>query len=634
MEPGIYELTVLPEDSRVLAFTGSHNTIDLSGVQIRAVVGSTRETYITITGNNNVFRNGVFEDYYQSGLTEISDFSAYNNDRSTLAYGLKGAAVMTIRGNYNRVVGTKLTVRGSFPYGYGSQYGIGSTNTFGLNKRCGILITGDNGGGYGNTLDSITLYQQAFGHGIYMQTGADSTTILNTYVEGRMRLSDDMYNDTNTYDLPFISDYRFPTGTGSWRLPFEESYPIPYGVMYPLAEDGIRMYNNTGSITVENTTVKQMRGGIRLYLGGTAIVRNSKAIDCGFTNFNMSADGIIENSVANFAYAPWSDFRLSRNRQNIELTLEPSPHAIGPHNMADILGGGHDILLHRTAGPIDTTTRPMVVYGNNSTINNETEYHIILDDGTSGNHVTSCGPVTDNGNNNITISNCEFDLGCGEPQDFEITDNFAEQTGIFIYSFEAIPTGLVNPGVIGLSGNALASGYNDLAVIVQFNEDGTIKARNGSVYEAQNTLAWEKEETYTIVFSVDMSQKQYDVSVTTSNGNEVIIARNYTFRTDWIETPSLNRTVIRTASCPLQFSNPILTPVTPTANIFVSTPAIQSPLRKFEIYNIQGQLLSVGQSETDAFWDINHKISSKGLYIVKSYGENLSKPLIHLKANY
>ncbi|AXT55162.1 T9SS C-terminal target domain-containing protein [Aquimarina sp. AD1] len=403
LESGDYYLEDLPSNSRVINCTGSGNTIDMTGARINTLVGSIREVYFIISGDNNILRNGVVEDFYKNGLDEVTDFSAYNNDRDNLAYGLRGDPIMSITGNQNLVEGLEMIVKGSFPYGYGSQYGIGSQNTFGLSKRCGILITGSDGGGIGNTLDGITMYHYAFGHGIFMQSGASETTIKNCYIEGRIRLSNDIYNDTETYDLPYITDYKFPAGDGSWRLPFEESYDIPLNHVYPLSEDGIRSYNNTGSVTVENCTVKQMRGGIRLYLASSATVTNSQAIDCGSggTNYNMPAGGTIIGSSGNFTYAPLSDFRLSRSRQNIEMTIIPSPNAIGPHNIADILGNDHNIIFHRIPGPLDLDEeRAIVVYGDNSTIVNETEYTIILESGATGNTVSSCGLVINNGSNN------------------------------------------------------------------------------------------------------------------------------------------------------------------------------------------------------------------------------------------
>ena len=75
------------------------------------------------------------------------------------------------------------------------------------------------------------------------------------------------------------------------------------------------------------------------------------------------------SSNGNFTNAPLSDFGLSRSRQNLEITILPSPNAVGSHNIADIQGNDHSI---------------------------------VLEAGTKGNTVISAGKVTDNGSNNIT----------------------------------------------------------------------------------------------------------------------------------------------------------------------------------------------------------------------------------------
>ena len=93
--------------------------------------------------------------------------------------------------------------------------------------------------------------------------------------------------------------------------------PIPKDVMLPFAEDGIRVYTRGGSVSVDNCTVKKMRGGIRLYLSNSATVTNSKAVDCGNTNFNMPHRGKITGSFGNFAYGPLSDFQTFRNQDRI-----------------------------------------------------------------------------------------------------------------------------------------------------------------------------------------------------------------------------------------------------------------------------------------------------------------------------
>ncbi|MDF7798187.1 right-handed parallel beta-helix repeat-containing protein [Pontiellaceae bacterium B1224] len=387
MKPGNYELTDLPKDARKIDCSGSNNTIDLTDVYVKVPVGATRGGYIYITGNNNTFKGGVFEDTYPSGLKQVTDFSSYNQDRSTLAKGLRGSEVLGVLGNDNTVIGTKLTVRGSFPYGYGSIYGIGRDNVFGLDKRCGIVVKGES-----NTIDGCEVQQRAFGHGIYIQSPADNTTVKNCLVEGRMRPSAELYDEKEEYDLPKRSDYKLPRDG--------KNLPIPIDVMLPLSEDGIRVYTHGGSVTVENCTVKKMRGGIRCYLASKATVTNSKAVDCGHTNFNMPKGGKIIGSSGNFSYAPLSDFRLAKSNQEIELTIIPSPHAVGPHNLADVQGNNHTIVFHRTDGPIDTDVRPIVVTGKGSTIRNETEYPILLESSASGNTIVSFGPVTDKGKNN------------------------------------------------------------------------------------------------------------------------------------------------------------------------------------------------------------------------------------------
>ncbi len=389
MRPGYYDMRDLPEGSRNFQLSGSNNTVNLDDVYVDVPVGSTEKaSYFTVTGSNNIVIGGTFEDTYTNGLTQITDFVSYNED-SSLAYGLGGDAVMSISGDDNTIDGIKLTIRGSFPYGYGSIFGIGSGSSFGLNKRCGIVITGDS-----NTIENAELQQRAFCHGIYMQPPADNTVIRNVLVEGAVRETNDMLNE-GSGSLPDQADYLDVDGN-----------PILANEMNSLSEDGIRSYSNSGSVIVENSVVKKMRGGIRLYLASSATVSNSTAIDCGATNFNMPNGGTVTNSTGNFTYGVLNDFRLSRSNQDLDITILPSPNAVGSHNIADILGNNHDIVFRRAGGPEDTDeTRVIKVYGNNSTIRNETEYKIVLEPGSSGNNIISAGEVIDNGSNTVSHIN-------------------------------------------------------------------------------------------------------------------------------------------------------------------------------------------------------------------------------------
>ncbi|MDB4334923.1 carbohydrate-binding protein [bacterium] len=430
MTPGNYNMEDLNSNQRSINCSGSNNTIDLTGVYVKVPVGSTSTTYIVISGDNNTLIGGEFEDTYKSGLTEVTDFGAYNQDRKNLANGLGGAAVMDVTGNDNLVDGIKLTVRGSFPYGYGSMYGINQYNTFGLDKRCGLLITG-----LRNTIDNAEVQQRAFGHGIYMQGDATETLIKNTLVEGRVRHYDELYEETEAHHFPYRTNY---------LMPEDGNVPYPTGGVFSLSEDAFRVYNIPGSIKAENCTAKKMRGGIRFYLAGSAVANNCTAIDCGSTNFNMPYRGIITESSGNFAYAPLSDFRLSKSQMNIEWTIIPSPHASGPHNLADVLGNKHTIVFHRTPGPLDPNVRPIVITGDNSTIRNETEYPIILASTANGDTIRSCGLVIDNGSGNIIIPlTCTYDAfptieaeDCTAKLGVEITTAIGDEGGNKISSID------------------------------------------------------------------------------------------------------------------------------------------------------------------------------------------------------
>lgn len=619
LEAGNYYLEDLPSNSRVINCTGSGNTIDMTGARINTLVGSIREVYFIISGDNNVIRNGAIEDFYRNGLDEVTDFSAYNNDRDNLAYGLRGDPIMSITGNQNLVEGLEMIVKGSFPYGYGSQYGIGSQNTFGLSKRCGILVTGIDGGGIGNTLDGITMYHYAFGHGIFMQSGATETTIKNCYIEGRVRLSDDMYNDTETYDLPYLTDYKFPTGDGSWRLPFEESYDIPYNHVYPLSEDGIRSYNNTGSVTVENCTVKQMRGGIRLYLASSATVKNSQAIDCGSggTNYNMPAGGTITGSSGNFTYAPLSDFRLSRSRQNIEMTIIPSPNAIGPHNIADILGNNHNIIFHRTPGPLDTDeTRAIVIAGDNSTIVNETEYRIILESSANGNTIISCGPVSDNGaNNDITYADDCYDIvpSCDSQDAFTQieAEDFCDMLGIQITG-DAV--GYIEDGDwIKFEGIDFRSGATSISALVSSgNSGGNIEIRQTSItgnllgtLEVSNTGSWTSWETVSTNISL-VTGVQDIYFVFTGDPGYLLDIDSFSFSEDTLLSVNDNKLLT-----PSLYPNPVVNTVTIER-------AVDSVI---SIYDVNGRTVFT-QTITNEKEYLDLGELTTGIYYVKVNGDN------------
>ncbi|MHA7944807.1 carbohydrate-binding protein [Formosa sp. 3Alg 14/1] len=463
LEPGDYIITDLPSEDRSFYISGSNNIIDLTGVYINFPVDATSTEHFIITGDYNEFRGGEFENTYASGITEITDFVAYNEDRSNLANGADQH--MTISGTGNSVVGSKFTVRGSFPYGYGSLYGIGSSNTFGLDKRAAIYINGID-----TVIDSCEVQMQAFGHGIFMQSPSENTLIKNTLVEGVVRHGKDILAE-GIGSLPYQNNYLDNEGN-----------PIDPTDVLSLCEDGIRAYSGSGSVTVENCTVKKMRGGVRLYLASSATVTNTTAIDCGIANWNLPNGGTVINSSGNFAYDALSDFRLSRNNTNIEWTIIPAPHATGPHNLADILGNNHTITFHRTPGPVDADEeRAIVISGSNSTIVNETEYTIILEASATGNTITTCGRVIDNGSNNTLVAstNCGFSLECSNTADNLQAECFNNMSGVEVQGI----SGMVNEkGITSVDDNDWISFESiDLTGVSAINVTAATAKTNTSV---------------------------------------------------------------------------------------------------------------------------------------------------------
>jgi len=85
LKPGKYNFEDLPSKSRNIIISGSNNQISLKGVYVKVPVGCVGRCYINVTGDNNTIYAGEFEDTYRNGLTEVTDFSAYNKDRKLTA---------------------------------------------------------------------------------------------------------------------------------------------------------------------------------------------------------------------------------------------------------------------------------------------------------------------------------------------------------------------------------------------------------------------------------------------------------------------------------------------------------------------------------------------------------------------
>ena len=413
LEPGDYEVP----DREGFRLSGSNNDVDLSGAYIKIPLDIVSgNSLFKLTGDNITLRGGILEDTYPDGKTEITDFGAYNQGKK---FG--GMNEIVVAGDDNRIVGIKMTVRGSFPYGYGNMYGIGAGNVVGLKKHCGIQITGDRA-----IIDGCNIKMEAFGHVIYVQ-GGDRTTVRNTVIEGTLRPSNDCYNETDDGDLAKRFNYQL-------QWPKEvKGLPIPRDHMLNCTEDGIRAYKGAGDMIVENCVVKKTRGGIKLYMARSAKVSNCQVLDCVVQGYSVPSGGVITNSSGNAAYGPLLYVHFDgHSNQRIDLKILPSPHGLGDHPLAAIKGHGHSITFTRADNSTPETLRPIIVgypmrfdflcldypdvpdgyeehfaeyspktyEASGITIDNGTAHPVVLGKLSQENAVISVSPVRDHGTNN------------------------------------------------------------------------------------------------------------------------------------------------------------------------------------------------------------------------------------------
>ncbi len=423
MKPGSYTAAELLADEVTILRTTANNslydfsdvTIDLPTELLSTMSGATH-TYASwkIEGNNNTFVNGTFINTYPDGADIVTDFVAHNEDQAAGRAPGGSSTYVRVWGDGNQLLSNTITVRGSFPYGYGDMFGKGAGATFGLKKQSGIQVVGDQ-----TLIDGLNLTQRAFGHAIFMQ-GSDGTVIRDTTITGGMREGAEMYDD-GPGSLPAEVDYlqQHP----SWY----EGVPIVAERMYNLTEDGIRAYAtgtkldgstaDTGSITVEDTTITNTRHCIALTgAAGPTRVENVELHGCLEGGFTVSDGGEVINSRGDAAFAPliWMEYSNATN-QRYDVTLIETEVFTNVFPLTWIGGSGHEITIGSDGTP-PQGNRPIVVgytwdrweiQGNDAqleasdiTFTNLTEHTVELTEHSSNITGSSVGPVEDNGNGN------------------------------------------------------------------------------------------------------------------------------------------------------------------------------------------------------------------------------------------
>ncbi|MCC9644584.1 right-handed parallel beta-helix repeat-containing protein [Rhodopirellula sp. JC740] len=416
MKPGDYWI----RDRNGVDMSGSGNDLNLTGVTIHvALESASGRDVFRVNGNNNTVRGGTVVDEYPPDVDQPIDYASYNRKHK---FGKMNEFV--IRGSGNSLIGMKLIIRGSYPYGYGNMYGIGGGSVVRLRKHCGIQIRGDD-----TVIDSCDVKMEAFGHAIYTLRG-NRTTVRHTHVEGTVRRSNELYAEKHRDDLAKRHGYQL-----QWPEDVR-GLPIPRDHMINCTEDGIRAYKGAVEMIVENCRVQKTRGGIKLYMAKKAIVRDCQVLDCVIQGYSLPSRGVMENCSGNAAYGPLLYVHSDSHReQQIDLQVLPAPHSLGDHPLAAIKGKRHKIRLWSDTATRETP-RPIVVgypqrfdflsvdypavpKGHEShfeklgphtyeaseiDLQNQTSHPVVLGPLSRHNTITSQGEVKDLGQENVTQS--------------------------------------------------------------------------------------------------------------------------------------------------------------------------------------------------------------------------------------
>ena len=315
-----------------LNFTGNNNEFDFRGVHIE-IDTKLREllkfpihtTEIIVSGNGNVLRG--------LKITCVGD-------------GLSpGGATFEVSGENNIIRNFNITVKGSFPYGYGDLFGKGGPDVIRHKKQSGFLITGS----FTKIYDT-KLFMRSFGHGFFIQKDAGNIYFENCYVEGETRKTDDILKETSG---PAI-DVKFRT----WTANREGKFIVTPGYMKSLCEDGFRTYGQNKNIRFKNCTAKNTRGGFELRTNGGVILENCTVIGAERAYW-FGNNAIVKNCKGDANYGPL--FFMEGSNAKVELELLPNELDRIVHSLATIQGSNNKITLKDSKGKKRTQPLPILI---------------------------------------------------------------------------------------------------------------------------------------------------------------------------------------------------------------------------------------------------------------------------------
>lgn len=113
------------------------------------------------------------------------------------------------------------------------------------------------------------------------------------------------------------------------------------------------------------------------------------------------------------------------------------------------------------------------------------------------------------------------------------------QNGSFTVAFDTVASAAKINGVIGLSSGG-ASAPEDLIAGMRFAPSGIFEALNGTTYSAKRTLSYAPGVKYRVVATIDLTAKNYSVTITPAGAAAVQIADRWKFRNANITAEQLN----------------------------------------------------------------------------------------------
>ena len=392
LAPGTYRIEQ-PTTPNFFEFTGRNSHFDFTGVKFE--VDTAVFAAFKNAGLNIVMLSG--DGIVLEGLT-IETIGNQPPRGGCRAINLMGRGVI--------VRNVSLRLSGSYPYGYGSYFGIGTESSIDPQKQNGIRI-----GGIDNQVINCRVVMRCFGHAIFLR-GAQNALVKDCVVEGALRKTDDILAEKSgpAFDLGF-RQYTGPL--------------IPPGEMTSLSEDGIRAYphdpetkRRTRDIRVENCRVTQMRRGICLaYAAGKNVITGCDVTESERVAYHVQSTTTIRDSRGDALYSQILDISTAGAKDSdIELSVLDSRAFYGHRVLATINGSGHRVVLQEAgarAVPAGLTIdvaqarsapgkEPEPSRATRIALTNQTSARVVLHSNASACRVTSIGPVSDHGANNQT----------------------------------------------------------------------------------------------------------------------------------------------------------------------------------------------------------------------------------------